>query len=79
MKLDAPAIYRIKVLGTLEADWAKNVGGLAIKSVNENRSTVETTLEGCVQDQAALTGLLVALYELHLPLLRVEFLEEAPR
>ncbi len=36
MKIDTPAIYRIKVQGTLDAEWAENVGGLAITSVNAN-------------------------------------------
>jgi hypothetical protein len=35
-----------------------------------------TTLTGNVMDQAALTGVLNTLYELHLPLLSVENLDE---
>ena len=54
MKIDTPALYRIKVQGTLEADWAERVGGLAVTSVNANGDVEETTLEGRVQDQAAL-------------------------
>jgi len=77
MKIDTPAIYRIKVQGILEADWAERVGGLAVTSVNTNGEIKETTLEGRVQDQAALTGLLIALYELHRPLMLVECLKEA--
>lgn len=77
MRIDTPAIYRIKVQGPLEADWADRVGGLAVTAVTANGNIEETTLEGRVQDQAALTGLLVALYELHLPLMLVEYLKEA--
>jgi hypothetical protein len=36
MKMDAPAVYRIKVQGSLEADWAERIGGLAVKSVDVN-------------------------------------------
>jgi hypothetical protein len=35
-----------------------------------------TTLVGEMEDQAALAGVLNTLYELHLPLLSVEFLKE---
>jgi len=34
-----------------------------------------TTLDGEVLDQAALAGVLSALYNLHLPLLSVEYIE----
>ena len=77
MKMDSPASYRITVQGRLEADWAERVCGMAITSAGTNGEIEATTLEGRVQDQAALAGLLMALYELHLPLLRVECLEEA--
>jgi hypothetical protein len=77
MNMDTPARYRIKVQGTLRAEWAENVGGLTVTSVNMASDIPETTLEGHIQDQAALTGLLVALYELHLPLMSVEYLKEA--
>ncbi len=75
MKIDTPALYRIKVQGILDADWAENVGGMAVTSVTTG-DVEETTLEGRVQDQAALAGLLIALYELHRPLKLVECLKE---
>jgi len=74
MKMDSPANYRIIVQGRLEADWAERVGGMAITSTDANGAT---TLEGRLEDQAALAGLLIALYELHLPLVLVEYLDEA--
>jgi hypothetical protein len=77
MKMDSPANYRIIVQGRLDAGWAERVGGMAIVSTGANGEVEATTLEGRVHDQAALTGLLVALYELRLPLVRVEYLNEA--
>jgi hypothetical protein len=77
MKMDSPANYRIIVQGRLDADWAERVGGMAIASTEANGEVGATTLEGRIEDQAALAGLLMALYELHLPLLRVECLDEA--
>jgi hypothetical protein len=76
MKMDSPAYYRIIVQGRLHAGWAERVGGMAITSTDVNGEVGATTLEGRVQDQAALAGLLMALYELHLPLVRVEYLDE---
>ena len=75
MKIDTPALYRITVQWILDADWAENVGGMAVTSVTTG-DVEETTLEGRVQDQAALAGLLIALYELHRPLKLVECLKE---
>ena len=77
MKMDSPANYRITVQGRLDAEWAERVGGMAIVSTDATGEFEATTLEGRVQDQAALAGLLMALYELHLPLVRVEYLNEA--
>jgi hypothetical protein len=77
MKMDSPANYRIIVQGRLEADWAERVGGMAITSTEANGEVGATTLEGRLEDQAALAGLLIALYELHLPLVLVEYLDEA--
>ena len=76
MKMDTSAIYRLIVQGRLDADWAERVCGLAIVSVDVHGDTARTTLEGRIQDQAALAGLLMALYEIHLPLLQVVCLSE---
>jgi hypothetical protein len=77
MKMDSPANYRIIVQGRLDADWAARVGGMVITSTEANGEVEATTLEGRLQDQAALAGFLMALYELHMPLMLVEYLEEA--
>jgi hypothetical protein len=76
MKMDSPANYRIIVQGGIDPDWAEHVGGMAIVSTNATGEVEATTLEGRVQDQAALAGLLVALYELHRPLVLVQCLDE---
>ena len=36
MKMDSPANYRIIVQGSLEAEWAERVGGMAITSTEAN-------------------------------------------
>jgi hypothetical protein len=65
--LDKPAVYRIKVHGVVPESCIDRLGGMVIVSVTSD----ETTLEGWLPDQAALSGVLESLYELHLPLLKV--------
>lgn len=72
--LDTPAIYRIRVRGYLDSSWSDRLGGLTITPKSQRDEPMETTLYGQVIDQAALAGVLSALYDLHLPLLSVEYL-----
>ena len=65
-----PATYRIRVRGALAAEELARLGDFRI--VPEE----ETVLEGRVADQAALSGLLNALYHNHLPVISVECLGE---
>jgi hypothetical protein len=71
-----PAEYRIQVQGYLDGTWADRLGGLTImvnsEPVNGARAT---TLSGCIRDQADLIGVLNTLYDLHLPVLSVEYLD----
>ena len=60
--LDKPAVYRIKVRGVVPESWIDRLGGMEIVAV----SSIETTLEGGLPDQAALRGVLYTLYELRL-------------
>ncbi len=68
--------YRIEVIGYLDDHWSDRLAGMQIStSSSANESTV-TTLIGHLRDQAQLSGVLNSLYDLHLPLLLVEFLEK---
>jgi hypothetical protein len=75
IKLEAPANYRIRVQGRLDGTWAERLGDMAVMSDLAAKPSV-TIIEGYVVDQAALSGVLNTLYELHLPLLSVENLDE---
>ena len=70
-----PATYRVVVQGTLSQDWYSRLGGMAITTSSEKGGTPQTTLRGRIPDQAALHGLLEALYALHLPILEVTKLD----
>ena len=60
--MDKPAVYRIKVRGVVPESWIDRLGGMEIVAV----SSIETTLEGGLPDQAALRGVLDTLYELRI-------------
>ena len=76
LKIWAPATYRIEVEGYVDESWSDSLGGMSMTTrKGEDQSTV-TTLVGRVRDQAELSGVLNTLYELHLPILSVEMLED---
>lgn len=72
--LDKPAVYRIKVRGVVPESWIDRLGGMQIVAV----SSIETTLEGWLPDQAALKGVLDTLYELRLCLDKVDVCNTPP-
>ena len=72
-----PGNYRIRVKGSLDEKWSERLAGMYITlNHRENRGT-QATLVGRLQDQAELAGVLNTLYEMHLPLLSVEYLDDA--
>ena len=70
--LDKPADYRITVQGAVSKSWLDRLGGMEITAVTAG----QTTLEGRLPDQAALSGVLDTLYRLRLPLLEVTCLPD---
>lgn len=71
--MNTPAIYRIRVEGRLDADWSDRMQGMNI--TDAEGAGGRSVLVGRLKDQAALSGVLNALYELHLPVLSVDCLE----
>ena len=76
IKLWSPATYRIEIQGNLGENWADRLGDMRISSNKRVDQSIVTTLTGRLQDQAELLGVLNSLYELHLPILMVEYLEK---
>ena len=60
-------IYRIRIKGKLDFDWADWFDGFQIEHTN-----AETVLTGSIPDQAAMQGLLVKICDLGLTLLSIE-------
>ena len=73
---DKSGNYRIRVRGFLDESWSERLGGMYITTSNQGDRKTVVTLVGRIQDQAELSGVLNTLYELHLPLLSVEYLDE---
>ena len=74
--LGLPATYQIRVIGQIDKNWSNRLGGLTITSILSDDHQVITSLNGNLIDQAALFGVLMALYDSRLPLVSVEFLGE---
>lgn len=71
-----PARYRIVVQGVLSEHWRDRLAGLAITTASPPGAAPRTTLLGGIRDQAELNGVLDTLYNLHLPILSVETLDD---
>jgi len=76
LRFEYPAIYSIRVLGSLDKSWSNRLSDLTIMSYNTILiDGIEmTALTGELIDQAALMGVLNALYNLRLTLWSVECL-----
>jgi len=71
-----PAIYRIRVQGLLDPKWSELLEDMNITEVKNSEGEIESILVGRLDDQAALSGILNSLYEMHLAVLSTECLEK---
>lgn len=76
---DLPGRYRIRVQGRLSASWSSRLSDMTISVRQPASQKPITTLTGEVRDQAALLGVLNALYDMGCPLLKVERLGALPK
>ena len=75
-EFDRPGNYRIRVVGFLDESFSERLAGLSIRQCSlKGHDGPVTELVGQVRDQAELAGLLNNLYELHLTLRSVEYLD----
>ena len=73
---DLPAEYRIHVQGPDLSSWSDCLGGMNLRLLSGSGKECVTVLEGCVKDQAELSGLLNTIYDLNATVLLVERLRE---
>jgi hypothetical protein len=76
LNIISPAEYRIIVIGSLDEGWSARLCGLEIVNKAHVRGSEKSlvTLTGEIADQAALLGVLNALYNMRMPLVAVECL-----
>lgn len=76
LKIEDQANYRISVQGCLEDVWSDRLANMTIiMDLTEGKAPV-STLIGRIKDQAELIGVLNGLYELRMPVLSLELVEE---
>ena len=75
---DLPSRYRIRVQGPVGAGWVSRTADMTITVRQAASQQQVTTLTGEVRDQAALMGVLMELYEMGFPLLKIERLGPPP-
>ena len=75
LSIDQPAQYRIRIRGELDERMSDRLSGMRISHQPQEDGSIVTILEGQLVDQAALFGVLVALYNLRLPLFSVECID----
>jgi hypothetical protein len=72
--MNCPAVYRVRVQGSIPLDWSVRLMGMNITAPNDTDSD-QSILVGRLPDQAALSGVLNTLYDTQFPVLSVECLE----
>ncbi len=76
---DQPGIYAIHIAGRVDKSWSDCLGGLSVtyqENEGEDNDRV-SILYGWLPDQAALFGVLNALYNARYPLLFVRYLRRS--
>jgi len=72
-----PATYRITVQGSVPGDWGDRLAGMKLHIEGAGvPNEAKSVLEGLLRDQSELSGVLDTLYHLHLPIVRVEQVED---
>ena len=75
LDLISGARYRISVKGFLDASWSERFSDMRISNQTDGIISPLAVLEGSVMDQTELIGVLNNIYEMHLPLVSVSFLD----
>ena len=68
------AFYRIRVRGELNPNMSDRLEGMRIENTFRKDGRAESLLEGRLDDQSALSGVLNTLYELHMPVVSADCL-----
>jgi hypothetical protein len=77
LSMKGAAYYRIRVRGELAPDMSDRLEGMQIENTFRNDGRAESVLEGRLDDQSALSGVLNTLYDMHLPVVSADCLGAA--
>jgi hypothetical protein len=76
LTFEGPASYRIRAQGHIDDSWTGRLAGMVITRAFTSEKEPMTILIGHLEDQAALSSVMNALYGLHLSVLSVELIED---
>ena len=74
LNMQGAAFYRIRVRGELDPDMSDRLEGMNIENTFRKDGSADSVLEGRLDDQSALSGVLNTLYDLHLPVISADCL-----
>jgi len=75
LTMQGAATYRIIVRGTINPSWESRLSGMSISERRSQDGAIETILVGSLPDQVALSSVLNVLYEMDLPFVSADCLE----
>ena len=75
LTMSGPATYRIIVRGELDPSMGSRLAGMSISTRFSGDGELQSILVGRLPDQAALSSVLNALYDLQLPVISADCLE----
>jgi hypothetical protein len=75
LTMSGAATYQIIVQGTIDPSWSSRLAGMNISERRSENGEIETVLVGRLADQTALSSVLNRLYELHLPVVSADCLD----
>jgi hypothetical protein len=76
LKFSTPATYVIVVKGFLDESWSERFGGMRITNEVSGSVSPVAELAGEVRDQTELIGMINSLYEMHMPLMSLNFIDD---
>ena len=75
-KMEDAATYQIRVQGCLEEVWSDRLANMTITMDLKDQHVPMSILKGMIRDQSELLGVLNGLYQMRVPILSLEVLDE---
>ena len=72
-----PAVYKIQVKGHLDTSWTERMAGMQITNASLPNGSPVSFLIGRLEDQAALSGVLNALFDNRMVVISVNTLDDS--